>query len=161
MIKVDIIKNNEITNSGTFQNQEEADAWITREVANNSWGKSDRWVSFIGEPDPGYEDTREVDEKTEYFYPSEYEIQQTDLGNAPLQEAKLNQIRSLRAPKLARVDQLINVAYLNSWTSTEKTELRNYRKNLLEITDEYKEDPSLLDNLDVSQIVWPTEPTEV
>lgn len=76
-------------------------------------------------------------------------------------ESKLNRIRDLRAPKLARVDQLVNIAYLNSWTASEKTELKNYRLALLDITEPYKADMSLLDSLDLAAIEWPTEPTEV
>jgi hypothetical protein len=79
---------------------------------------------------------------------------------AQAREAKLNRIRDLRAPKLAKVDQLVNIAYLNSWTASEKTELRNYRLALLDITEAYKADPVALDALDVSAIDWPEEPTE-
>lgn len=75
--------------------------------------------------------------------------------------AKLDGLRSLREPKLKRCDQLVNIAYLNSWTSTEKTELKNYRLALLDITEPYKADMSLLDSLDLAAIEWPTEPTEV
>lgn len=79
MIKVEIIKNNIVTNQATFQNQQLVASWLAQEIANNSFGKPDRWLSFMGEPDQGYTDTRQVEDKTEYFYPCEYQIQQTDI----------------------------------------------------------------------------------
>jgi len=86
MIKVNIIKNNQVTNSGSFPTQQLADDWIAQEAANNSWGKPDRWLSFTGEPEAGYTDTREVEDKTEYFYPCEYSINQIDISDQVAQE---------------------------------------------------------------------------
>lgn len=74
---------------------------------------------------------------------------------------KLNVIRNKRSEKLARVDQLVNVAFLNSWTATEKTELKNYRQALLDITESYKNDMPSLDQVDPNSIAWPIEPSEV
>jgi hypothetical protein len=76
-------------------------------------------------------------------------------------EAKLDQLRSSRSEKLTRCDQLVNIAFLNSWTAGEKTELKNYRLALLDVTEVFKADMSLVDALNVSTFVWPTEPTEV
>lgn len=73
---------------------------------------------------------------------------------------KLNIIRAKRSEKLARVDSLVNVAFLNSWTATEKTELKDYRQALLDITEPFKADMSSLDSLNVESISWPTEPSE-
>ena len=42
MIKINIIKNSEITNSATFETQELADAWLNNEIANNSFGLPER-----------------------------------------------------------------------------------------------------------------------
>lgn len=75
-------------------------------------------------------------------------------------EAKLEQLRKLREPKLSRVDQLVNIAVLDAWTAGEKTELKNYRAALLDITEPYKADMSLLDALDLQAINWPVEPSE-
>ena len=75
-------------------------------------------------------------------------------------EAKLKRIRDIRAPKLVRVDQLINIAFLNSWTASEKTELRNYRQALLDITEDFKADMSSLDAVDPEAMEWPVEPSE-
>jgi hypothetical protein len=72
---------------------------------------------------------------------------------------KLSEIRAAREAKLKRADILCNLAYLNSWTTQEKNELKAYRQALLDITNSYKTDPASLDNLDVSAIQWPTEPT--
>lgn len=75
-------------------------------------------------------------------------------------EAKLEELRRLREPKLTRVDQLVNIAFLNSWLAAEKTELKDYRTALLDATEPYKADPTLLDALDLSTFPWPTEPSE-
>lgn len=77
-----------------------------------------------------------------------------------LRESKLEEIRDIRSPKLAKVDLLCNLALLNSWTGSEKIELRDYRLALLNITEPYKADMSLLDDLDISDIEWPSEPEE-
>lgn len=75
-------------------------------------------------------------------------------------EAKLNKIRDLRSPKLSRVDQLVNIAVLDSWTAGEKTELKNYRQALLDITENFKADMPSLDAIDPENMTWPTEPSE-
>ena len=93
----------------------------------------------------------------------ELEAAQATVDAAKLSDArirKLDAVRAAREPKLKRVDVLSNIAYLNSWTAGEKTELKNYRLALLDITEAYKADPSLLDDLDVAAIVWPDEPSE-
>lgn len=69
----------------------------------------------------------------------------------------LNSLRAQRDEKLKRVDQLVNIAFLNSWTAGEKTELKNYRQELLNITEPYKADMSLCDSMNVE---WPLEPSE-
>lgn len=79
---------------------------------------------------------------------------------AASREAKLEELRKLREPKLARVDQLVNIAVLDAWTAGEKTELKNYRTALLDITEPYKADMSLIDALDLEAIQWPVEPSE-
>jgi len=68
---------------------------------------------------------------------------------------KLEQIRRLRDEKLIKVDRLVNIAVLDAWTTTEKNELKTYRQALLDITEPYKADMSLLDN----DIEWPIEPS--
>jgi hypothetical protein len=77
-----------------------------------------------------------------------------------VREGKLEQIRKLREPKLANVDRLVNVAVLNSWTSTEKAEIKTYRDALLDMTEPYKADMSLLDDLDLNSLQFPEEPSE-
>jgi len=76
-------------------------------------------------------------------------------------ESKLNQLRNQRSTKLVRCDQLVNIAFLNAWTAGEKLELKNYRLALLDVTETFKADMSLVDALDLNSFVWPTEPTEV
>ena len=94
----------------------------------------------------------------------ELEAAEADITSSKLNSArasKLDEVRAARVPKLARVDLLCNLAILNSWTAGEKTELREYRQALLDITEPYVADASLLDSLDVAAIEWPVEPTEV
>lgn len=76
---------------------------------------------------------------------------------ASQRNAALNGLRAERDEKLKRVDQLINIAFLNSWSGPEKTELKNYRQELLDITEPFKADMSLCDNINVE---WPEEPSE-
>lgn len=75
-------------------------------------------------------------------------------------QAKLDKIRKLREPKLQRVDQLVNIAVLDAWTASEKTELKNYRNMLLNITNGLKDNNEALDALDVEAMLWPEEPSE-
>lgn len=93
-------------------------------------------------------------------YVVEQDANKTEAKLQLSRQMKLEEIRKLRGPKLSRVDQLVNIAVLYSWTAADKTELKNYRKALLDITEPYKEDPFLLDDLNPASIAWPTEPTE-
>lgn len=90
MVNISIFKNKILTNGASFENEELADLWLTQEVTNNSWGKPERWVSFQGEPDAGYTDTR-INElkRTEYFYPAEYSIVMTDIS-AQINQQQIN-----------------------------------------------------------------------
>ncbi len=73
-------------------------------------------------------------------------------------EAKLDELRAARAPKLTLCDQLVNVAFLNNWDSTQKDALKDYRQALLDATEPFKADMSLVDALVVSEYEWPEEP---
>lgn len=57
MIKINIIRQNQITNSATFAAEIEADQWLAQEIANGSFGKSERWVA---EESPEAIDVRQV-----------------------------------------------------------------------------------------------------
>lgn len=46
MIKVSILKNGIVTNQAQFPSQPEADAWLAKEIANESFGK-DAWTETI------------------------------------------------------------------------------------------------------------------
>lgn len=74
-------------------------------------------------------------------------------------EDKLSELRKQREPKLQRVDQLVNIAVLDAWSASDKAELKTYRLALLNMTDTYKVDMSLLDDLDISNIEFPIEPS--
>lgn len=103
MIKVSILKQGVVTNQATFDTQLAANAWLNQEIANRSFGKSDRWVRENQEDVSQATDTRQVevqpaqeeviDEETqevireaseaivvtEYFLPAEYIIEQEDI----------------------------------------------------------------------------------
>lgn len=83
MIKINIIKNNTITNSAAFQTQEEAITWLNREKSNGSFGKDERWVREGVEDISGAIDTREVmieeESITEYKLPAEYTVEIEDI----------------------------------------------------------------------------------
>ncbi len=68
MIRVSITKDQIVTHRGTFQTQEEADAWISQGVAENWWGLPERLeIGEDGLP-------------TGVILPCEYEITQEDVS---------------------------------------------------------------------------------
>lgn len=78
MIKVTVQNNKNQYFEANFSSENEATEWINIQVEKQSWGKPDRWISFIFEPDQGYTETREIEDKIEYFYPCEYQIEIKD-----------------------------------------------------------------------------------
>ena len=72
---------------------------------------------------------------------------------------KLNELRKQRDNKLIKVDQLINIAVLDTWSAGDKAELKAYRLALLNMTEAYKANMSLLDDVDVANIEFPIEPS--
>jgi hypothetical protein len=103
--------------------------------------------------------TQEVVGKKLEFSEEKYEAKQVALLNIE-RNKKLEALRQLRDAKLPKVDLLVNLAVLYAWTTTEKNELKAYREALLNITEPYKNSPILLDSLVLSEVVWPTEPSE-
>lgn len=88
MIKVEIKKQNVVTNTAKFDNQELAEAWYQEEYLNGSFGKIDRWVlpeNFdAGESIETATNTREAlgvigDAATEYFFPKEHTVEYVDV----------------------------------------------------------------------------------
>lgn len=120
------------------------------------WGNSDLYLHIVLPENVQFE-AAECDENLNI---SENASKKADYINEQ-RFNKLNELRSQRDEKLKRVDQLINIAFLNSWTAAEKTELKDYRQALLDITEPYKANmSSLCDDLDLNSFVWPTEPSE-
>jgi uncharacterized protein (UPF0333 family) len=86
-VQIDISNTSGRSFGAKFETQSKADAWVAKQVKKNSWGKPDRWLRFRPDETPtaGYTNTRvvpatEIDpEYTEYFYPKEYTITQTDI----------------------------------------------------------------------------------
>lgn len=90
MLKISIQRVNGQTYAGYFETQEEANAWIAQESANESWGKNERWIApdFQGnyaEDISQALESREVDDPNtgnkylEYHLAAEYKIEQTDI----------------------------------------------------------------------------------
>lgn len=61
MLKI-VIKNtqNEVTNAATFETEELANAWLSQEIANCSFGKPERWVTEDKEDVSNALESREV-----------------------------------------------------------------------------------------------------
>lgn len=97
MIKVQITKNNIVTNETIFPSLEEAQAWYTQESENGSFGLLGRWVKEESEEAI---DTREyVDYNTgeilnEYLLPRDFSVQYLDISDefskAQDRQAKIN-----------------------------------------------------------------------
>lgn len=95
MIKVNIIKNEQIIGSAVLANQQLANQWVAKEVTNNSWGKPERWI-LVNDLIKNNENVNlaigqrtNVDGKeptTEYHFAAEYQIQMTDITNEVQQE---------------------------------------------------------------------------
>lgn len=73
-----------------------------------------------------------------------------------VREKKLARIRELRAPLIAEADILLNIAQDNS--SGGITALRAYRQSLRDATEEFKDDMTLLDEVDPETYVFPAKP---
>lgn len=98
MFKVEIKKDNVVTNQASFDTELEAQAWIDSGVAENWWGLPERWSSeawldlvpfdqrFVdletGEIVEEYSEGLEV----EYLYPAEYVVEIHDLTAQASQE---------------------------------------------------------------------------
>lgn len=168
MLKINIYNKQAVISwSATFETQELANAWKATQIQNNSWGKPQRVVRVLeGEFLPSSENLEEAVSSVEgtdefdrnyidHSFDAEYTIEQSDITT----EINIEKLRAIREPKLKRCDQLINIAFLNAWTASEKTELKNYRQALLDITEPYKTNTQLSDE-ELNSFVWPTEPTE-
>lgn len=154
MFKVNIVKNGIITNSGLFDNQELADAWISQEVSKSSWGKPARTISeldaviefgidIVSNMDD-YE-THELNGEDIRFYhiPAEFTIEKINLGIAPLMEI----IRTTRNKLLSDCDW---TQLADSTLSVEaKVAWATYRQALRDLPEEL-EDPN--------EVVWPEFP---
>lgn len=114
MIKVQIKKQGIVTNSATFNSQEEADTWVSQEIQNKSFGKSERWVLDGMEDVSNAIDVRDrlvrdaipesFDEETgeiipeipaqyiaEYKLPAEYLVEYLDITSDLNEQTKLSE----------------------------------------------------------------------
>ncbi len=101
MIKINILKNGQVTNSATFDSQELADAWLAREEANRSFGQLERWVRDDQDVSSAI-DTREISPEgeepyTEYLLPKEYEVEVVDVTAQVAQEQAIEEARQYLA----------------------------------------------------------------
>jgi hypothetical protein len=156
MIRVDITKNQVVTNSASLDNQNDANSWIAQEVANNSWGRPVRQVSSedllamskenIGSATSSQQETDlQGNPYTLYTFPADYTIVQTDLGNSVL----LAQVRAQRDALLTACDwtQLSD----SPLVSDKKASWATYRQQLRDLPDQQGFDPT--------NFSWPTQPS--
>jgi hypothetical protein len=87
MIKINISKQNVLTNSASFQTQEEATAWLQREEANFSFGKPEHTVELSPRI---IDEFGVVTEATFETVPSEYSIEILDI-TAEIAQQVVNQ----------------------------------------------------------------------
>lgn len=127
MLKIDILKNNVITNSAQFGTQSEADTWLSSESANGSFGKTERWVEEKNVLDGKEDMAVQLEKRTvtsidgqsvvEYRFAPEFTIQQSDITDEVLKNDKL----SLRIEKQAIGALVIAIA-------TEINDSKNYNQ---------------------------------
>lgn len=105
MIKVKVLKNNEIVQFVKFETQDKADAWIEMLAETASWGKPDRWISDLPLSPLSDEEKAlatsvlEIDDPIlgfykKYFFPAEYTIEIEDITEQV--EAELAQIEAIK-----------------------------------------------------------------
>jgi len=74
--------------STTHETEQEANEWIAREVANNSWGKPDRWLYF-----PASDISELNDEGVPmYFHPAEYTYKTKNITSEVAREKKISSL---------------------------------------------------------------------
>lgn len=107
MKKINIIKNQIITNSAQFETEELASEWLQREISNGSFGRNAQ--ELIETPlQPVPEELKAIATSTEevvtengtfikYFIPAEYTYEIIDISNELEKQAKLAQITQLES----------------------------------------------------------------
>jgi FAD/FMN-containing dehydrogenase len=76
MIKINIKKQDIITNSATFLTQEEADTWLAECIANESFGKPEHTIEVTPR---SVDENGVVTEATYELIPSEYTVEVVDV----------------------------------------------------------------------------------
>lgn len=95
---------NHVKNEKFGADFEDPTAWIAQEVANNSWGKPDRWLPdsplnpLSDEEKAKATETRVVEDVIEYFFPAEYTIEIEDI-TAQVEQEKA-QIEAIKNAQL-------------------------------------------------------------
>jgi hypothetical protein len=91
MIKINIKKQDIITNSATFPSQEEADTWLASCEANESFGKPEHTIEITPR---SVDENGVVTEATYETIPSEYLVEILDV-TAQVEQEKVNQAAKL------------------------------------------------------------------
>lgn len=157
MIKINIKKQNILTNSATFSTQTEADSWLAECIANESFGKAEHTVEISPASTvfhPATEFAEAYEEVIEVVYEvvaSEYTVEQFDITN----ELNLQKIREIRNELLKEADIVVNIAYD---TGSGIAAAKAYRQALRDVTDAFVADMSLLDAVDPEAFVFPVKP---
>lgn len=158
MIKVNVKKRSSkvISWSGVFDTEQEANDWVSQHVANNSWGRPERWIrADANDVLPSSEDKKKSDDvrvvildaKTsinEYYFKADYVIELVNVRLLP----KLESLRSQRNAKLYDCDwtQLPD----SPLSSQKRQQWAQYRQDLRDMFQD--------DELEVDSPSWPSKP---
>lgn len=128
--KISIKKNGVVTNavqSDLFDSVEDFETFVAARVEDDSWGKKAHWLrpetvdAIIPEH---FTDSREVEidgqTVTEYFYPAEYEMVETDITE---EVAAQNAKRDTRSDREFCTDMVDEIAAHNKQSATDSTVL--------------------------------------
>lgn len=100
MIKINIKKQNVITNSAQFETQAEADSWLNEQIANESFGKAQHQKEVTPKIINGDGTTTPA---TYVTVPSEYTVEQVDVTN----EVNQSKVNADSLSYLAATDYLV------------------------------------------------------
>lgn len=113
MKRVKVLKNGIVTNQAE---EIDPDAWVAKQVSENSWGKPERWVREGDEDISGALETRTIDlgegmTATEHKLPAQYEIVIEDItaevaANEADKAKKITDLAALKAFKKSDITNL-------------------------------------------------------
>jgi len=122
----------------TFDEIEQANAWVNNQKRKNTWGLPERKVEYHEHQsvDPRAEKIKDLSNgKTLYRIPCEYDITIEEVWGVNPADVMFEQLRSERTVKLLESDPTMLPDY--PMNSAEKKAMREYRQYLRDITKQY------------------------